>query len=556
MIIKKNYFEKIDYKFFILLLLLLLSIFLANFSLWYDISNLYNIFLRLLDGQVYFVDFYCHFVAWPLYIFVPLLKFFNLKIFIVFISVLTNLLFSYFFIYNFNKISNLKFSRFSFFICTFFFSIPFGLGVVHLNELSLFLFLIGVTYFLLDIKKISWISIFLILNSFLIKYSIAIFLFLSFSISLILFILFSKSKNRNVYIKVSFYYVCIYLISFLIFIFCLSYISGLSIRSIFNYFLFDIWPQLQKRNSFNLYNTPFINQVHHFITTGGLGSFLQLIFFLTYFAFIFDLFRKLLRQFELKDLFSLFIVFAAFFYYIELGRDWNHKFFFFGIIFYLYFYNKLKIFKWRKEYKINYVTFLFLFFLCIVPLNERFRFMSFIGNKNISYKDSFFQSSSIKGSEINIMLWRSQYFTNYGMTDIKKQLQDVELFLSKIKQKKLFFVDETSSIYSYLLNLAPQDPSCSNGDLFTPPRDSDIKRKWLDIYFSKFAKDENSLLVLCKFEDKFCTQGNVFSNVSKKFVTSPMSFENYNEKELLNFINNLNLIFKTKNFYVYSNYKK
>jgi hypothetical protein len=556
MIIKKNYFEKIDYKFFILLLFLLLSIFLANFSLWYDVSNLYNIFLRLLDGQVYFVDFYCHFVAWPLYIFVPLLKFFNLKIFIVFISVLTNLLFSYFFIYNFNKISNLKFSRFSFFICTFFFSIPFGLGVVHLNELSLFLFLSGVTYFLLDIKKISWISIFLILNSFLIKYSIAIFLFLSFSISLILFILFSKDKNRNIYIKVSFYYVCIYLISFLIFIFCLSYISGLSIRSIFNYFLFDIWPQLQKRNSFNLYNIPFINQVHHFITTGGLGSFLQLIFFLTYFAFIFDLFRKLLRQFELKDLFSLFIVFAAFFYYIELGRDWNHKFFFFGIIFYLYFYNKLKIFKWRKQYKINYVTFLFLFFLCIVPLNERFRFMSFIGNKNISYKDSFFQSSSIKGSEINIMLWRSQYFTNYGVTDIKKQLQDVELFLSKIKQKKLFFVDEPSSIYSYLLNLAPQDPSCSNGDLFTPPRDPDIKRKWLDIYFSKFAKDENSLLVLCKFEDKFCTQGNVFSNVSKKFVTSPMSFENYNEKELLNFIDNLNLIFKTKNFYVYSNYKK
>ena len=85
----KNFFLKQKlFNYFLFILVLVISIIVSKFSLWYDINSYYTNLLRVYEGQTYFIDYFCQYLPAHFVFLSPLLKIMNLNSFITFFSVI------------------------------------------------------------------------------------------------------------------------------------------------------------------------------------------------------------------------------------------------------------------------------------------------------------------------------------------------------------------------------------------------------------------------------------------------------------------------------------
>ena len=183
----------------------------------------------------------------------------------------------------------------------------------------------------------------------------------------------------------------------------------------------------------------------------------------------------------------------------------------------------------------------------LIPLNERFDL------KNLNIKNIFNEKLiKIENSRLYLSSSRSKFYEKYGIYEIPIQFNKINNFIvsNRLENKNYFFIDEISSLFTIFLKTAPCDISCMNGDEFTPPKNSIVMENfWTNNFINKFDQ-KDGILIICKTQDnKFCSHKTYFNELDKKIDTGPR--KNFN-LTFDNFIKELNIIYKTKNFYLLS----
>lgn len=530
-----------------------------------DVNWFFDLVYCLNNNFVNLNDYLCHtfnFGSYPIYI---LEKIFSLKISLIFLTLLLGHVYSYYS----SKLIETHFKIKGFFECyliIFFLFIPFSLGVYYVDQLSI-AFLLLSFYFLIHKNVHSlFISSFFLNISFFLKFyflpSYLIIIFLIFIFSLVL-------REKSKYWLRIIYYLFLSFLFFLIFLIINIKIFNYNYSTFFDYIILNNLNSGAPRLKSFFTNYFFFNyNLFEIVFNLKIGSLLLYPFIIVFYFSILYLAINLNKSFVNKSMFQesyviiFFLTLISPLLFLTSGHDWNHKLYYFPTLMIIVLSIIYKKFSSRELDLSNYRTVILILLIIYtsIPLNERFDFKeSFKKIKKESYsffylkknyQDKYFDMENTRYSGFNYFL-RSKYLRDNNVSNFFQQVKDSIDFLNAqkfIKGENIFVIDEESKLIRYSFVSNYKDPGCYNFNLHTPP----VTELSFSIYYSIFQNNINSkdsILILCKLDKDHLCLRSVDIKTSKSIGT------NINEKKISSILSlvesNMDLIFNTKNFFIY-----
>jgi hypothetical protein len=536
--------------YFLFFLVFFFSIIFSKYGFWYDVNSFYTNLLRNFEGQTFFKDYFCHFFPIQFIFLSPFLNYLSLDTFMILFSIILNFLFAFQFTYYSKKILNNKLSFFNFFIILSFFFIPFGIGTAHHNELTIYFCTIGFLMAVNSINKLNIFALAYLIIGLTVKNSIAIPIFAAIFFSFTILLISNFNKQ---YLVLFLKYIFLIALSFLLIIFIYALNANIGFKSIFEYLFVD--PFMLSQSRITLKSFLFFNQFNEvlgfFFDYSGIkslpvGSILQLPIIFGYICFIYLVISKRKKFSEKEKIYFYFLIFAAIFLFVSLGRDWNHKIIFFIIINYLLFFYFFGLEKKITTSKMHILFSLIISVYLLIPINERIPLKNLNKNSKFEFKNHFFKFSD---NGPYIALKRSIFEHTNGVLNLNKQYTEISNYLIQQNNLSLFYIDDISTIFSSILSKAPRGAGCMHTWFLTPPLNKEINKEWMKIFLENYYNLENAKLIICKTDDKLCLFSPIYSNDGKLIAVAPTELND--SPFIKELISNSKISFNTENFYIY-----